>query len=88
MDTQTSSFVDPLDDCGLSDVISLGDKYTWCNVRKNEDIILARLDKFVCSSDWQAYFPSAVAEDLGYFGSDQRSVSLKFKSKSFTMIHN
>lgn len=77
------AFSDALDECGLHDVTSRGYRYTWCNKRKGDDTILARLDRYVCNYEWNFRFPAAKAENLAYFGSDHRQVSLVLKPDPF-----
>lgn len=76
---QMSKFSNILDECGLHDIPSKGDLYTWWNNRQGDDIILTRLDRFVCNYDWNLRFPDAAAKNLAYYGSDHRSVSIILK---------
>lgn len=68
------AFSDTLDECGLQDVKSRGDYFTWFNRRQGSDMIFARLDRYVCNSEWQQMFPTAEFENLGFFGSDHRPI--------------
>lgn len=43
-------------------------------------MILARLDRFVCNFDCHMAFPFAEVENLAYFGSDHRPISMVLKS--------
>ncbi|XP_075498859.1 uncharacterized protein LOC142537187 [Primulina tabacum] len=73
-------FSDVLTDCGLFDIQARGDPFTWCNQRLGDENIVARLDRFVCSSEWQSQFPTAEVEHLAYCGSYHRPIYLTFKS--------
>lgn len=46
------------------------------NKKKGEDIIFARLDRFLCNTDWQMVFPSAEVVNLDFYGSYHRPISL------------
>lgn len=50
-------------------------------------MILARLDRFLCNSDWKLRFSSAEAEHLAYFGSDHRPISLVLKKDSIPKMN-
>lgn len=78
--SQMTDFSEALDESGLQDISFKGDHLTWCNKRRGDDMILARLDRFVCNFDWHMAFPSAEVENLAYFGSDHSPISVVLKS--------
>lgn len=71
-----TDFSETLDECGLHDISFKGDHYTWCNKRRGDDLILAKLGRFFCNFDWHMAFPNAEAKNLAYFGSDHRPISV------------
>ncbi|XP_073060288.1 uncharacterized protein [Primulina eburnea] len=79
-------FSTALEDCGLQDLFCKGDKFTWSNRRKGDDAIFARLDRFVCNLDWRRRFPTASVENLDYFGSDHRPISLTLVPRAHRII--
>lgn len=74
------------DECGLHNIPARGDPFTWCNMRQTADLILVRLDRFVCSFGWQEKFQNVVAENLGYFWSDHRPVLLRLSSEPIPVM--
>lgn len=78
--SQMKDFSEALDGSGLQDIPFKGDHFTWCNKRKGNYMILARLDRFVSNFDWHMFLPSAEVENLAYFGSDHRPMSVVLKS--------
>lgn len=55
-----SDFADVLYDCGVQDRTFSGEPFTWCNRHGGDELILARLDRFLCSVEWNRVFPDAV----------------------------
>lgn len=74
-----NEFSDTLDACGLFDIPAFRDKFTWCNRRQGDALILSRLDRYICNYGWYSTFPEAVVENLGFFGSDHRPVAVQLK---------
>ncbi|XP_073120983.1 uncharacterized protein [Henckelia pumila] len=74
--SQMSAFREALNSCNLRDIHCLGDQFTWCNRRQQQDIIFERLDRFVCSSEWQLIYPSADVHNLDFYGSDHRLIMI------------
>lgn len=77
-----SAFADVLYDSGLQDMSFVGDQFTWCNRRGGDETILERLDRFLCSADWQLNFPEAEVQHLEFFGSDHREIILNLNQES------
>lgn len=61
---QMSAFAEVLYDSGLQDMSFVGDQFTWSNRRGGDEMILARLDRFLCSADWKLNFPDAEVKHL------------------------
>lgn len=86
-----------LDDSGLRDLMCKGDLYTWCNKRQGNELIFARLGRYLCNEDWLTLFPNAEVENLGFFGSYHRPIILSLQptrpifssktSRRFTFEH-
>ncbi|XP_075499819.1 uncharacterized protein LOC142538372 [Primulina tabacum] len=84
---QMTEFSNTLDDCGLCDILARGDRFTWCNRRKGDALIFARLDRYICNYGWHSTFPEAVLENLGFFGSDHRPVAVQLRPVSSFNLH-
>lgn len=69
-------------------MLARGDQFTWCNMQKEKDLILPRLDRYVCFVDWHAQFPSTKAKNLGFFGSNHRPISLHLSSEVSPILKN
>ncbi|KAK8556414.1 hypothetical protein V6N12_002816 [Hibiscus sabdariffa] len=52
---------DFVDTTGLIDLPISGGTFTWSNQRSDEEAILEKLDRALCSSNWNITFPKAVA---------------------------
>ncbi|XP_073041675.1 uncharacterized protein [Primulina eburnea] len=74
-----SAFRTVINSCMLSDLNCTGDLFTWCNRRKNNDIIFERLDRFLCNNDWQLLYPAAEVSHLDFYSSDHRLISVSLK---------
>lgn len=72
-----SNFSLALEDCSLRFIKCKGDLYTWCNRRKGDEMICAKLDRFVCDESWHNLYPMSVAENHAFFGSDHRHISIQ-----------
>jgi exonuclease III len=59
MDTNTTSlFRDTLNLCGLHDLGYKGDIFTWNNRQEENQLIKARLDRFMANYNWISAFPN------------------------------
>lgn len=83
---QIQSFSDTLDDSGLQDLSYKWNRFTWSNRRQGDDLIFARLDLFVCNRSWRALFSNAEVENLAFYGSDHRPISLVFHPASLASM--
>jgi hypothetical protein len=63
------AFRDALDDCNLSDVGYVGDKFTW-----HRGDIRERLDRGLANDAWLVKFPNSSLHHLNYFRSDHRPI--------------
>ncbi|XP_073152580.1 uncharacterized protein [Henckelia pumila] len=71
---QMTAFSNVMEDCGLHDLGCTGDPFTWCNKHKGDEMLFARLDRFVCNLDWRMKYPSAGVKNLDFWGSHHRAV--------------
>ncbi|KAK8975560.1 hypothetical protein V6N11_055708 [Hibiscus sabdariffa] len=69
-------FVDTL---GLIDSSITGGAFTWSNQRSEEDAILEKLDRVLCSPGWNSFFPKAIALLDIAIGSDHAPVLVFLK---------
>lgn len=53
------SFRAVLNDCAFTELESNGCKYTWMNNREGEELVKEKLDRVVCTMEWQFLFPGA-----------------------------
>lgn len=60
-----------LDDCNLGDFGTSGNVMTWCGNYSN-GVVMERLDRSLCNSDWQNSFLEACVKVLPWQCSDQR----------------
>ncbi|KAK9005869.1 hypothetical protein V6N11_043289 [Hibiscus sabdariffa] len=56
-----NSYFDFIDSRGLIDMPISGGAFTWSNQRRNEEAILEKLDRVLCSPEWSILFPKVVA---------------------------
>jgi hypothetical protein len=76
----TNSFRNILYLCDLQDLSCTGDKYTWTNKHPGDSLILARLDRFLATTDWINRFPHFVNHHLLRYNSDHNPIMLNFSS--------
>ncbi|KAK8559229.1 hypothetical protein V6N12_042511 [Hibiscus sabdariffa] len=58
---EARNYFDFVDTLGLIDLSIIGGTFTWSNQRSEEEAILEKLDRVLCSPDWNIFFPKAVA---------------------------
>ncbi|XP_060211737.1 uncharacterized protein LOC132639298 [Lycium barbarum] len=63
-------FLDCINDCGLTDLGYFGHNYTWCNERKNNDVIWKRLDRVLANDEWTNFLPNTTVQHLTRTSSD------------------
>lgn len=61
------SFREALDDCNLTDLGYVADRFTW-----HRGLMRERLDRAVSNEQWNILFPTAIVEHLEYHKSDHR----------------
>lgn len=74
--TRMLSFHAVLNDCALLELESKGCRYTWMNNREGEELVKERLDRVLCSMDWQIMFSGAEVLALPAVGSDHSPLIL------------
>lgn len=61
-----------MDDLALKEVLLHGRKYTWSNQQEAE--ILVKLDRVLCSVDWEELFPNCLLQSMATNDSDHCSM--------------
>ena len=56
---QMRVFRECLDNCGLTDLGFVGQRFTWCNEWLGYQRMLIRLDSMVANDEWRELFPEA-----------------------------
>ncbi|XP_060212097.1 uncharacterized protein LOC132639674 [Lycium barbarum] len=59
-----------MNDCGISDLGYFGSNFTWCNERKNNDVIWKRLVRVLANDDWTNLFYKTTVQHLPRISSD------------------
>ncbi|KAF5468931.1 hypothetical protein F2P56_013039 [Juglans regia] len=67
---QMVSFRKALEECELSDMGFVGNKYTWSNNRYGDELTKERLDRGLCNAIWASWNPRAVVLSLTALTSD------------------
>lgn len=57
--TRTNRFHVCINQCGLIDLGFKGPKYTWSNMRRNNRLIMQRLDRGLANRSWITSYPKA-----------------------------
>ena len=65
------NFRDCVDDCGLQEIMSIGDPFTW-----SRGVIRERLDRALCNEKWANIFPYAAVIHEHHVHSDHRPILL------------
>ncbi|XP_060168986.1 uncharacterized protein LOC132599797 [Lycium barbarum] len=63
-------FIECLHDCGLMDIGYSGNRFTWCNERKEDKIIWKRLDRMLVNDKWNDLFANSEVIHLPRVSSD------------------
>jgi hypothetical protein len=89
MDTNTTSlFRDTLNLCGLQDLGYKGDIFTWNNRQEENQLIKARLDRFMANYNWISAFPNYSNCHLLRFKFDHSPILLDLPPFSDSIQHN
>jgi hypothetical protein len=68
-----------INDVGLIDAPLIGRKYTWSNHQTSPSLV--RLDRVLCTSDWEALFPNHLLQSAASEDSDHCPLILWLNSK-------
>ncbi|XP_060202297.1 uncharacterized protein LOC132630739 [Lycium barbarum] len=79
-------FIEYINDCGLSDMGYSGSKYTWCNERKEQDIIWKRLDRFLANEQWEECFSKTSILHLARYSSDHCPLLINMMTEEVNAI--
>ncbi|XP_073025129.1 uncharacterized protein [Primulina eburnea] len=63
----------------LGDLHGVGDFFTWVNRRSTDDLIFARLDRFVATFEWRLLYPTSQAYSLESFHSGHRPILIDLR---------
>lgn len=74
-------FNNTLLECGLQDVISKRNPFTWSNRRYDSNLIEERLDRFLCTQNWKELFKGAKAYNVEACGSDHLPIMIDICKK-------
>ncbi|KAL1205541.1 hypothetical protein V5N11_003718 [Cardamine amara subsp. amara] len=76
-------FCNMISDCGLREVPSSGNKFSWVGER-NKMRIQCRLDRVLGNTDWFHLLPRVHAEYMARIGSDHRPILLRFANNNLS----
>jgi exonuclease III len=76
----TSLFRSTLTLCGLQDLGYEGDIFTWTNKNQGDQLIKARLDRFLATSEWINCYPNYTNHHLIRYKSDHSPIMLVFSA--------
>ncbi|KAK3211190.1 hypothetical protein Dsin_015896 [Dipteronia sinensis] len=62
--------------------------YTWCNKRRNGDMVQKQLDCWVGYFNWQQHFSNSIVRHLEYWNSDHRLISVEVLSAMDCAVDN
>ncbi|XP_060170665.1 uncharacterized protein LOC132601601 [Lycium barbarum] len=79
-------FIDCLNDCGLSDMGFTGNAFTWCNERKEQEIIWKRLDRVLANEKWDEDIGNTIVQHLPRLSSDYCPLLIRFCFEEKTFI--
>ncbi|XP_060183362.1 uncharacterized protein LOC132613367 [Lycium barbarum] len=77
--SKSLEIIECLADCGLSDMGYNGSLYTWCNERKEKEIIWKRVDRMVANDELGAKFTSISVQHLARVSSDHCPLFITLK---------
>ncbi|KAL1194356.1 hypothetical protein V5N11_017825 [Cardamine amara subsp. amara] len=76
-------FRNMISDCGLREVPSCGNKFSWAGERNNMRI-QCRLDRALGNTDWFQLLPRVHGEYLERIGSDHRPIMMRFANDNLS----
>ena len=65
-----------LEECKLSDLGFFGPKFTWCNLKEENELVRERLDRVTASPGWRDLFPYAWVDVLAACSSDHALITI------------
>lgn len=76
---QIKAFRHVVEECELLDIFEDEAGYTWSNNRASNEVIKARLDRFLMNQKWLLIFPDPKLNTLDHYGSDHQALLLTFE---------
>ncbi|KAL4620053.1 hypothetical protein ACB092_06G126100 [Castanea dentata] len=83
---QMREFRECLNNCDLTSLGFVGQRYTWCNGHLGEQRTLIRLDRMVANEEWRGLFPEAKVYHVAMFASDHCLLVLCLQRKVFSRL--
>lgn len=68
--------------CGLQEVKTFGERFTWAGNR-HQHAIKSKIDRFLATSTWQDLFPEVTVQMLDWIGSDHRPLLLSIADRKW-----
>ena len=81
---QMRDFKECLNNCSLTNLGFVGQRYTWCNGRLREQRTLIRLDRVVANEEWRDMFLEAKVYHVVMSASDHCLLALFLERKAFS----
>jgi exonuclease III len=75
---QMRDFCNTLEACNLQDLGYVGPKFTWCNMRDEDNFIKERLDRVCANSRWLGLYPISEVKILATRNSDHSPIAFTF----------
>ena len=68
--------------CDLTDLGFVGQRFTWCNERLEEQRTLVRLDRIVANEEWRRIFPEAMVHHVSMIASNHCLLMMSMKKRN------
>ncbi|XP_048492525.1 uncharacterized protein LOC125493326 [Beta vulgaris subsp. vulgaris] len=75
-ESHIDAFQEVVDVCGLQDLGYMGSIFTWKRGKDGDTMIRERLDRFLSSADWGAFFPHYWVHNFPIYKSDHAPILL------------
>lgn len=82
---QMEAFRPTVEECGMSDLGFVGNKFTQCNNRHGEASTKKRLDRAFSNNEWNELFPRTIVSTLPTQNSDHSTILLSMDNSLINM---